>query len=297
MSKLERINSFISVIEENGFAAAARKQGVSTASISRQVARLESDLKMQLLHRTTRQLVLTEIGAEYYQHCKKALHELNEAEAEIVASQDEASGILTITSTRYFAIEHLIPHLPNFMAQNPKLRVKMELAERFPDLANENIDLIFGISADGPPELVRRKVASTRYVLCASPSYLKKYGEPSMPTDLSEHRYITHSMRKPDNVIRFKNNKEIYVEPVLWLNDTRAMCECAIQGIGIVRLHDYIVSDALKNNSLVEILANFSEGDQPVFLYYRQRRFLQAKIRKFIDFYASILNPKSLRPS
>lgn len=293
MSKLERINAFISVIEENGFAAAARKNGVSTASISRQVSQLESDLKIQLLYRTTRQLVLTDIGAEYYRHCKKALYELNEAEAEIFDSQDEASGILTITSTRYFAIEYLIPYLPTFMAQNPKLRVKIELAERFPDLTNENIDLIFGVSMDGPPELVRRRVASTRYVLCASPSYLEKYGKPNSPADLSKHRYITHSMRKPDNVIRFKNNKEIYVEPVLWLNDTQAMCECAIQGIGIVKLHDYIVSDALKNNSLVEILTDFNESDQPVFLYYQQRRFLQAKIRKFIDFYAIILSPKS----
>lgn len=95
-------------------------------------------------------------------------------------------------------------------------------------------------------------------------------------------------MRKPDNVVTFKNNKKIYVEPILWLNDSRAMCECAIQGMGIVRLHDYIVADALGERRLVEILPEFCEGEQPVYLYYQQSRYLQPKIRRFIDFYTSL---------
>jgi DNA-binding transcriptional LysR family regulator len=287
MSKLERINAFISVVEQNGFAAAARKDGVSTAAISRQVARLEFDLKAELLQRTTRQISLTEIGAEYYQHSKKALAELAEAEMAISDSRGEPTGILRVTSSRYFAVKYLIPQLPEFMALNPKLRVKVELAERFPDLTKENIDLIFGVSMEGPEALVRRRVATTRYVLCVSPAYLEKYGEPRVPADLSKHYYITHSMRKPDNVVTFKNNKEIYVEPILWLNDSRAMCECAIQGMGIVRLHDYIVTDALEDGSLVEILPEFCEREQPVYLYYHQSRYLQPKIRRFIDFYTS----------
>jgi DNA-binding transcriptional LysR family regulator len=287
MSKLERINAFISVIEQNGFAAAARKEGVSTAAISRQVARLESDLKVELLQRTTRQIALTEIGAEYYQQAKKALADLVEAEIAISKSQGEPTGILNVTSNRYFAIKYLIPKLPEFMALHPKLRVKIELAERFPDLKEENIDLIFGVSMEGPSALIRRRVATTRYVLCASPCYLEKYGEPRNPVDLSNHThlYITHSMRKPDNVITLKGNKKIYVEPTLWLNDSRAMCECAIQGMGIVHLHDYIVADALADGSLIEILPEFSEHNQPIFLYYQQSRYLQPKIRRFIDFY------------
>lgn len=287
MSKLERINAFISVVEQNGFAAAARKDGVSTAAISRQVARLEFDLKAELLQRTTRQITLTEIGAEYYQHAKKALAQLEEAEMAISDSRGEPTGLLSVTSSRYFAVKYLIPKLPEFMALNPALRVKVELAERFPDLTEENIDLIFGVSIEGPSTLVRRRVATTRYVLCASPAYLKKYGELRVPADLSKHRYITHSMRKPDNVVAFKNNKEIYVEPILWLNDSRAMCECAIQDMGIVWLHDYIVADALEDGSLVEILSEFCEREQPVYLYYQQSRYLQPKIRRFIDFYTA----------
>lgn len=287
MSKLERINAFISVVEQNGFAAAARKERVSTAAISRQVARLESDLGVELLKRTTRQIVLTEIGAEYYQNSKKALADLIEAEIAIANSQDEATGILSVTSNRYFAIKYIISQLSKFIELNPKLQVKIELAERFPNLGAEHIDVLFGVSMEGPSTLVRRKVAVTRYVLCASPIYLEQYGEPRAPTDLYKHRYITHSMRKPDNVITFKGNKNIYLQPTLWLNDSQAMCECAIQGMGIVWLHDYIVADALANGSLIELLPEFCERNQPVYLYYQQSRYLQPKIRRFIDFYTS----------
>jgi DNA-binding transcriptional LysR family regulator len=285
MSKLERISTFISVVEENGFAAAARKQGVSTAAVSRQVSRLEADLKAELLQRTTRQLSLTAIGANYYQQCKQALVGIDEAEKAIAGSLDEPTGELRVTSNRYSAMQYLIPHLPQFMALYPRLQVHLELAERFPDLAKENVDLLFGVSIEGPEELVRRQVATTRYVLCASPAYLEKHGFPKTPAELNKHFYITHSMRKPDNSVVFKGGKTVYVKPHLWLNDSGAMYECAIQGMGIVYLHNYIVADALKAGLLVEVLTEFSEGVQPIYLYYRQSKYLQPKIRRFIDFY------------
>jgi DNA-binding transcriptional LysR family regulator len=92
-------------------------------------------------------------------------------------------------------------------------------------------------------------------------------------------------MRKPDNILAFKGNKEIQVKPVLCLNDSRAMCDCAIAGMGIVKLHDYIVADAIKSGDLVEILSGFQDTTQPVYLYYQQSRYLQPKIRRFVDFY------------
>lgn len=285
MSKLERIATFIAVVEENGFAAAARKKAVSTAAISRQVTALENELGAELLQRTTRQITLTEVGSEYYQHCKKTLTELQDAETAIAGSQKEATGILSITSSPHFALKYLFPRLPEFMKLNPKLRIRFDLAERFPDLAKEDIDVLFGVSIEGPPELVRKKVTTTQYALCASPNYLKKYGTPKTPSDLIKHRYITHSIRKPDNVVTFKDNKKIYVDPILWLNDSRMMREFAIKNMGIIKLHDYMVTDALKTKQLIEILSEFKEPPLPVFLYYQQSRYLQPKIRRFIDFF------------
>ncbi len=287
MSKLEQITAFIHVVEENGFVSAAKKLNLSTAAVSRQVTTLEASLGVQLLKRTTRQVTLTEIGLQYYQHCKNVLSELTEAENAIAGSQQEASGILNVTSNRYFAMHHIIPRLPGFMAANPHLRIKLEIAERFPDLAQEGIDILFGVTVEGPPGLVRRRIATTQYLLCASPAYLEKHGIPKTPADLSRHLYITHSMRKPMDVLTFRDDKEIYLEPALWLNDTRAMRECAILGMGIIKLHDYEVADAIHSQHLVEVLPEFRGPTYPVYLYYQQSRYLLPKIRRFIDFYLS----------
>lgn len=290
MSKFDQISAFIDVIEENGFAAAAKKRNVSTAAISRQVAQLEAYLKTQLIRRTTRQLALTEAGREYYQQTKKIMTDLEAAEGAISQSMIEARGVLTVTSNRYFSMTHILPRLPEFMALNPFLKINIDLAERFPDLSREETDLVFGVSLDGPLELVRKKVATTRYVICASPSYLKQYGEPLEPSDLYKHRYITHTMRTPDNTLVFNTNQEIQLQPILGLNDSRAMCDCALAGMGIVKLHDYIVEDSIKNGDLVEVLSQYGDPIQSIYLYYQQTRYLQPKIRRFIDFYTEPTN-------
>jgi DNA-binding transcriptional LysR family regulator len=286
MNKLECINTFIAVVEENSFVRAAKKQRVSTAAVSRQITALEHALGVLLLNRTTRRLALTEMGMEYFQQCKKTLSELQAAEEAVLGSQKEATGVIHVMSTPYFAEKFILPRIELFMQQNPKLRIKLEVAERFPDLSTETIDLIFGISIEGPPGLKQRKVMTTRYVLCASPDYLQKRGMPKTPADLTKHKYITHQMRVPDNVIAFDKNQEVYVEPTLWLNDSRLMRDCAIQGLGVVRLHDYFVNDALLNKKLIEILPQYNRTELPVFLYYQQSRYLLPKIRKFIDFFS-----------
>jgi DNA-binding transcriptional LysR family regulator len=285
MSKFEQIEAFIAVVETHGFLGAAKKIGVSSAAISRQVSRLEAELKVELLRRTTRCVALTEVGSLYFQQCKKTLEELNQAEKDLAGSHSEAIGTLHVTSNRYFASQYILPYLPEFMALHPKLQIKLELAERFPNLAEEGIDLVFGVSLEGSPELVRKRFTTTRYVLSAAPIYLEKYGVPKQPTDLNKHHYITHSMRKPADSLIFKNNQQIYVEPILWLNDSQAMRECAIRGMGIVKLHDYMVLDALQAGRLIEILQEFQDPEQSVYLYYQPSRYLQPKIRHFIDFY------------
>lgn len=285
MSKIERIITFIDVVEANGFAAAARKQKISTAAISRQISNLEAELGAQLLQRNTRLLKLTEVGGQYYQHCKQIIHGLAEAEAAIAGSKLEATGTIRIASGLFFAKKFLVPYLPEFMELTPKLKIQLELAERFPDFSQENIDVLFGVSLDGPPDLVRKYFLTTRYVLCASSSYLEKYGIPRKPADLTSHAYICHSTRPHDNILTFANGVEVAIEQKLVMNDTSAMYECALQGMGIVKLHDYMVETALQEKKLIEILPKYQEPSFPVYLYFQSSRYLQPKIRRFIDFY------------
>ena len=112
---------------------------------------------------------------------KKTLNHLSVIEGCIAQQQHEPSGDLRVTASRYFAINYLLPYLPEFTARFPKVILHLELAERFPNLMQESIDILFGISMEGPPDLVRRRVMTTRYVFCASPAYLKKYGTPKTP--------------------------------------------------------------------------------------------------------------------
>lgn len=287
MNKFECISTFITVIEENGFARAARVLKMSTAAVSRQISTLENHLGVSLLKRTTRKISLTEQGQLYFIECKQTLAALANAEALLASSREEARGQLSILSSPHFAEKYLLPQLETFMQNHPLLTIKLDLSERFPDFDKENIDIAFGISMEGPSELVRRQVASTRYVLCASPSYIKKNGAPKTPKELSKHRYITHMMRQPDDMITLVGNHPIFLQPVLWLNDTHAMCEAAILGLGIVRLHDYVVNDALAKGALLEMLPEFHQETVPIYLYYQKSRFLQPKIRKCIDFFTA----------
>lgn len=290
VSKLEQIHAFMSVVEENGFSNAAKKHRISPGAMTRQIQQLESSLRVELLKRSTRKVQLTELGEQYYQVCKKMMGDFLEAESLISGANKEPSGFIKIVSNRYFGIRHLIPALSEFMTKYPKLKIECELAERFPDFSQEKIDILFGVSIDGPDDLVRKRVGMTRYVLCASAQYLKKRGEPKTPSDLVHHDYITHTIRSPSDIVHFKNNQEIKVKPTLYLNDTFAMRECAIKGMGIVRLHDYILKEALESGQLVEILKNFKTPPQPVYLYYQKQRYLHSKIRCFIDFFSSTID-------
>jgi DNA-binding transcriptional LysR family regulator len=286
MSKLDRINTFIKVIDYHSFNAAAKQLNISPAAVSRQISALEKTLGSQLLRRNTRHLWVTDTGKYYYDECKKTLQQLNDIEGCIAQRQLEPTGRLRVTSSRYYATTYILPHLAEFCTRFPKIDLHLELAERFPDLMQEDIDVLFGISMEGPPDLVRRRVMTTQYVLCASPAYLKKHGSPQTPQDLLKHRYITHCMRKPLDEVFLKNGN-LKVKPTLWLNDAKAMQIAATSGLGIVMLHEYAIAKELREKKLIEVLKEHRKSPQSVYLYYLKSCYLQLKIRSFIDFYLS----------
>lgn len=283
MSKLGQIATFIKVAENSSFALTARSLKLSTAAVSKQISQLEDNLGVQLLYRSTRRVELTEIGKIYFAHCKRIINEVDEADALISQTHQEPFGELRVTAGRHFAERYIVPHLAEFMEHFRKIRISLELTERVPDLEKEGIDILIGMSIPGPADSIQRVIEKTRYVLCASPDYLKKYGTPKRPQDLIGHQYITHSMRRPDDVILFKNDS-IHVEPLLRLNDTKAMLQCALEGVGIIKLHEYVVREAIEQKKLVEILSSFAENELSIYLCYQARRYLQPKIRRFIDF-------------
>lgn len=285
MDKFDAVQSLLCVIEQGSFSAAARLKKLSTPAISRQIAQLEAALGVKLLHRTTRQISLTEAGQLYLAHCRQAISALAEAENALTASQQTVTGKLKVLCNRYFANHYILPRLPDFLATHSQLKLAFDLAERMPDLASEDIDIIFGVTMPGKQDYICRGITTTRYILCASPAYLHQYGIPNRIHDLYQHRYITHAMREPDDVIQFNQQRRIEIESYLTFNDSAAMLTSAIEGLGIVYLHDYVVKDVLAKGLLVELLPEDSLANQTVYLYWQKERYLQPKIRAFVDYF------------
>ncbi|MBA2726643.1 MAG: LysR family transcriptional regulator [Parachlamydiaceae bacterium] len=284
MTDFHQMLTFVLVSELGSLAAASRKQGISAAAISKQLTRLEEEVGVQLLVRTTRKIELTEVGVNYWQQCRRILEEVEVAASLISQTKAIPSGILKVVSGRHYAATYIVPHMNEFLIKFPNIELKLELAERIPDLNLESIDVLIGMSISAPGDAIQKCIATTSYVLCASPKYLKKFGTPKKLTDLQNHRYITHSMRLPDNVLTFKNKESVTVKPYIRVNDSQAMLDFALDGMGIVRLHRYVVQNYLGSHELQEILPSYNTDTVSIYVAYSQRRFVPSKIRCFIDF-------------
>ncbi len=287
MSELTQIKTFVHAVENNGFTNVAKKYGVSTAAISKQIAKLETRLNIRLFNRTTRRVSLTETGQIYYEQCKQVLNAIDEAERVVSQYHTEPAGRLRITSGRYFAEKYIIPYLTEFTTNYPKIVLDIEVAERTPDLATENIDIIFGSDNIASAGLIKKPITASYYDLCASPTYLQQYDIPQEPNELVQHRYITHSMREPNNILAFNNNQQLCLIPSLFFNDANSMLQAAINGVGIVSLQHYIVADAIKKGLLIPILKEYSLKKRPIYLFYKKSHYIEPKIRSFIDFILS----------
>jgi DNA-binding transcriptional LysR family regulator len=285
ISDLDRFELFTYVAQYGSLTQAAEALHMSKASLSKQIKHLEVDLKVDLFTRSTYRLQLTEAGTILLAQCLRLKKELDDARAVCQQLVDEPQGILKIVAFEYFARQLIFPKLPNFLTAYPKLELNIFISERIPDFEQEQIDLAVGFSLPAGDEIVRRSMMTTRYVLCASPSYFKKMGKPDDLIGLQQHLYIGHSSRAADSTINLKPPHHLVLKPFLLLNSVFSMIECAKQGIGIVQLPLYLLESALKKGELVEILPDLQAEKAHVYYYYPRYRYVQPKVRKFIDFF------------
>ncbi len=284
MNTLGLIQTFCKVVQCASFTAAAKALHISGAAVSKQISLLEAELGVMLLNRTTRHVTLTETGETYYQEVQSVLLALDKAYGVIAAAKEEPAGMLRVKSSRYFAERIIIPRLPEYKKRYPRVILDLQIAEQIPHLLEEDLDVVFGMSAQVASNSIQKKITSTRYVFCASPDYLAVHGWPEQPSDLQKHDYITHTMRTPNDRWVFQSGETIYFKPLLYLNDAQAMLDCAIKGLGIVALHHYQVAHALANGELVEILEHHRMSPISVFLYYHPGRYMQPKVKTWVEF-------------
>jgi DNA-binding transcriptional LysR family regulator len=284
MSTYTKMTTFVTVIEENGFNQAAKKLKTSGAEISRRISALENELKVKLITRTTRRLTLTQVGEVYFQDCKRIMTEVNEAHLKISAQQEEPFGELSVY---YVVSEDIFPYLLKFTTRYPNITLRLNKIERLPDFKQSEADVIIGVTDNNelPVDCVRKKIGTTRYVLCASPEYLTQSKPIVKPIDLNHHRYISHLNRPNSDYIFFRNDLNFHINPSLYVNDSEEMVKVALANMGLIWVHEYRVREYLQKNRLVEILPEYANPSVNRYMIYVYNRYLDAKIRAFVDFF------------
>lgn len=286
MGRLSQIATFVQVGEEGSLASVARSQGVSPAAISKQITKLEEELGVQLLIRTTRKVEMTEIGRAYFEQCRRILEEIEEADAVLSHMKAAPKGKLKVFSPPHFAARYITPYLTHFLELYPDIELELLIGERMPNFETEEIDLMMGASAQPPLDMIQKKIGTTKYVLCASPSYLEKFGLPISPKDLSKHRCLTHSQRIPPNQFVFAK-EDFQFKPYFSVNDTETLRKVALEGMGVVQLHEYVVEKELKEGRLISLLPSYEIQKVPILLAMPPRKYTPLKVRLFIDFMTS----------
>jgi DNA-binding transcriptional LysR family regulator len=282
---------FAEVVATGSFTEAARRLGLSKASVSREVARLERRLGAQLLRRTTRSMSLTEIGQAYYAGCQRVAEEAEQAERSVGELQAEPRGEIRLATNVSFGQFQIAPRLPAFLARYPKLRVSMDLTDRMVDLVSERFDVAVRITGRlSDATLVQRRLCPARFVACAAPAYLDRHGMPRTPAELERHNCLGlgaspwHLMLSRKRAARLQGD--------LQLDNGDALRRVAVLGHGIVCLPTYLVGEDLGRGRLVRILPGELVLDASAFAIYPQSRHASPKVRALIDYLAEQLGPE-----
>ena len=194
MDKFKQIETFVAVAAKGSLSAAANAEGVAPAIIGRRIDSLEERLGVKLLLRTTRKVSLTFEGAAFLEDCQRILNDFNNAEASVSLGGVKASGHLRVTAPAGFGRVHVAPLIPQFLETNKDVSVSLDLSDRIADIVNENIDVAIRIGQLDDSNLIGVKLADNQRVVVASPAYLKKFGVPSHPSELSSHNCLTFGL-------------------------------------------------------------------------------------------------------
>jgi len=290
MDRLRAFEVFVAVVQKHGFARAAEALDTSPANVTRYVAELESHLGARLVNRHSRKLSLTESGQALYERARNVLEDVAEAEALASATTLKPSGRLRINAPVSFGIRHLAPLWPQFAKKHPDVELEIALIDRVVDIVEEGYDLAIRISRLGSNAQPARKLASSRNVVCASPSYLRKHGRPKLPGDLATHACIGYTHAATGNEWHLVDadgvDHVVRANYTMQTNNGDTARSAALAGLGVIWQPTFLIGDDLRAGRLVEVLPNHHVAPTDVLAVYPSRRHLSAKVRVMIDFLA-----------
>ena len=288
MDKFESIRAFTKVVEEGGFAAAARKMEMSRSAVNKLVINLENQLGVQLLYRTTRQVTPTDTGRAFYERCIGILSDLEEAELEVSQQHTEPKGNLKINAPMSFGISYLGAKIAEFMTRYQNIKIQLTLEDRFVDPIIEGYDLIIRIGLPPKsPSFIAHHITSLPRVICAAPSYLKTKGIPNTPSDLKNYSCLHYGYLATGSQWQLTRKEEEYrvsIEGVFCSNNGEVLRDIAVKGLGIVMLPNFIVERELERGELQIILPDYHVPELTLCVIYPVNRHLSTKIQLFTQF-------------
>ena len=288
MDQLGALATFVRVVDAGSLSGAARSLPSSLTSVSRQISALEQRYGTPLLLRTTRRLALTDDGRILYERAKSILGDLREVEATLSRGHQQPSGRIRISAPTLMGRLLIAPLLAEFLRRYPALTLDLLLVDRAVDMVDEDIHLSLRVGHLPDSQLVARKLADLRMIVCASPAYLERSGVPQTPADLSRHDCLVFSDTPGIAEWRFKKGSKtegrIRIAGRLWVNSLDAVVSAAKQGAGIVRVPSWQVEAEIAAGGLQRILLDFEPPPTPLHLLFQPARLASPKTRVFVDY-------------
>jgi DNA-binding transcriptional LysR family regulator len=287
---LEALVAFVAVAEAGSFSGVAKTQGVAVSSVTRRVELLEGELRAKLFNRSSRRVTLTDAGQQFLPRAQHILAEMAEARDGLAALDGEPRGVLTVTAPAMFGHRHVAPAVISFLAQYPLLEVELHTGDEIVDLSERRVDVAIRLGVLPDSDLVATSMAPVRRLVCASPDYLARVGRPEQALDLLDHQCLTvASMRNPTGWWTFAGvNREqaLSVRGPFRSDDTGALLQAAVAGLGIVHLASWLVSDAIVAGRLVDVLPEAAQPTKLAASVHAIRmpgRSHTAKVRLFVS--------------
>lgn len=281
------LQTYVHVVEEGSFAAAARRMGISRSQASKYIADLEADLGTRLLQRSTRSLRMTDLGQRYYDRVRRILEDLRCANEDIREASSKVAGRLRIGVPKIYMMSTLQPVVSDFMLEFPEVTLDLVLTEGRSDLHQDGLDAAIMGGRLPDSTLFARRLHTVSAMMVASPAYLAEAGAPAAPEDLAERRCLHHSLISETTVWPLMRKGEVTwqrVNAVLQANNWEMLRAAALSGQGISVLPESLIAEDLAAGRLVQVLADYPIQDVVIQLVYADARHATAALKAFIDF-------------
>lgn len=296
MDRLDALRAFVRVVEAGSFTRAADQLGISRTTVTQLVQQLEADLRVKLLHRTTRQVRVTEDGAAYHERVVRILADLEDANTSLSDATTVPRGRLRVDVPSPFATHVLVPALPDFHARYPEITLDLGVSDRMVDVIGDDVDCVLRGGELADSTLMARRVGTLTIEVFASPGYLARHGTPSDPHELQDgtHVAVGYLSARTGKTLslamkRGDETAELQVRHVVALDDGNAYLAAGLAGLGVLWLPTYMAKAPLARGALVRLFEDWRIDPMPMTVVFPPNRHVSAKLRVFIDWIVELM--------